>query len=214
VSQLVAYFDQSPMEAAGDLGISQLPKSAASAIRAINGEIRAGVVYVRLLRATGAVHVPFAEYDEWSLRDRYNEALRIMNSLGATSIKCETFGESSKIRSLGARLGPKTAALAQQRVKNSAFDYQTTATGSNPRDPRPLSWPDEPGFDAAVSSVLDNGATEVELNVRCSRSHEFDGAIGTQLRKVGFDLGVKTQSSGVTNLHIVATFDRSRRRWR
>lgn len=55
---------------------------------------------------------------------------------------------------------------------------------------------------AAVSSVLDNGATEVVINIRTNRTHSIDGALGIELKKIGFDLGGLTQNSGATSLHI------------
>lgn len=46
------------------------------------GGIRTGLVYVLVPGEPGPFLVPFGAYDGWSLRDRYNEAIRIMNTLG------------------------------------------------------------------------------------------------------------------------------------
>ena len=92
--------------------------------------------------------------------------------------------------------------LSQQRLENSGFDFHHDGAGSAPRDPRPLRWPDEPGFAAAVESVLDNG------------THAVDGTLGVQLKKLGFDLGGRTQRSEATSLHIRASFPQTRKGWR
>ena len=104
--------------------------------------------------------------------------------------------------------------MTQQRIENSGFDFRHEGAGSQPRDPRPLRWANEPGFAAAVSSVLDNGALDVEINIRSNRTHAKDGSLGVQLKKIGFDLGGQTEHSGATSLHIRASFPQARKGWR
>jgi len=214
MSDLVAYYDESPVESKGKVEIDQSPISSAAGSSSAEGAVRTSLVYVRVPRRPGPFLVPFGEYDEWSLRDRYNEAIDIMNTLGASTITCETYREVTVRRGLRARVLGRGGELAQHRVENSGFDYRHTGTGSAPRDPRPLRWPDEPGFSAAVSSVLENGATVVDINIRSNRTHAIDGSLGVQLKKLGFDLGGGTQRSGATSLHIVATFPQGRRGWK
>ena len=150
--------------------------------------------------------MPFATYDEWSLRDRYNEALRIVNTLGASHVGCQSFREAKKrarfkvgVKGFGGKGGI-------QKVQNSGFDYSRTGTGSPARDPRPLQWPHEPGFAAAVEGVLDNKATQVTINIDSSsdllrqRQHR-EGVAQARLRA-----GAHAQRSEVSNLHITAQF--------
>lgn len=162
----------------------------------------------------GPFLVPFGEYDDWSLRDRYNEAIRIMNTLGASAITCETYGEVTVRRGVRAKILGRGGDLTQQRIENSGFDFRHNGAGSAPRDPRPLRWAHEPGFSAAVSSVLENGATEVTINIRSNRTHAIDGTLGVELKKLGFELGGMTQQSGTTSLHIHASFPQGRKGWR
>lgn len=213
MSELVAYYDENPVEVKGRVEISQLPAAAAIGAHSVEGAIRASLVYVRSPRDEGVL-VPFGDYDEWSLRDRFNEAIRIMNTLGASSITCETFGEVSARRLFHIRVGGRGAELKQQRIKLGAFDFRHDGAGSAPRDPRPLRWPDEPGFAAACSSVLDNGSAEVEINIRSKRTHAIDGSLGVQLKKLGFDLGGSIEQSGATSFHIRANFPQSRKGWK
>jgi hypothetical protein len=214
VSQLVAYYEEAPVEVEGKVEIHQSPMSAAAGTRSVEGVIRPALVYVHVRGETGPYLVPFGEYDEWSLRDRYNEAIRIMNTLGASTITCETFGERTVRRRFAARIRGRGAEVAQQRIENSGFDFHHDGAGSAPRDPRPLRWPDEPGFAAAVSSVLENGATDVVINIRSNRTYAVDGSLGVQLKKLGFDLGGATEHSGATSLHIRAAFPQARKGWR
>jgi hypothetical protein len=137
-----------------------------------------------------------------------------MNTLGASEITCETYGEVAVRRGVRGRLLGRGGELTQQRIENSGFDFRHNGAGSAPRDPRPLRWPDEPGFSAAVTSVLENGATEVVINIRSNRTHAIDGALGVELKRIGFDLGGLTQRSGATSLHIRAGFPQGRRGWR
>ena len=213
MSQLVAYYDENPIEVKGKLEIDQSPISSASGSRSVEGAIRTSLIYVRVPSEPGPFLVPFGEYDDWSLRDRYNEAIRIMNTLGASAITCETYGEVAVRRGFRARVFRQSGELTQQRIENSGFDFHHNGAGSAPRDPRPLRWPDEPGFSAAVTSVLDNSATDVVINIRSNRTHAIDGTLGVQLKNVGFDLGGLTSRSDATSLHIRASFPQGRKGW-
>lgn len=214
MSHLVAFYEDKPTELRGRVELHQEPMSAAAGARSTDGAIRPALVYVSRASEAGPFLVPFAEYDDWSLRDRYNEAIRIMNTLGAASITCETFREVSIRRGVVAKLRGQGAVVSQQRVENSGFDFRHEGAGSAPRDPRPLRWPDEPGFAAAVSSVLDNGAREVVINIRSNRSYSVDSSLGASLQKLGFELGAGAQRAAATSLHIRASFPQARKAWR
>jgi hypothetical protein len=214
LSQLVAYYDENPVELKGQVEIHQSPISSAAGSRSVEGAVRTSLVYVQVPSEAGPFLVPFGEYDDWSLRDRYNEAIRIMNTLGASEITCETYREVAVRRGVRARVLGRGGEVTQERIENSGFDFRHNGAGSAPRDPRPLRWPNEPGFSAAVSSVLENAAHEVVLNIRTNRTHAIDGDLGLDLKKIGFDLGGSTQHSGATSLHIRASFPQARRGWR
>jgi hypothetical protein len=109
-------------------------------------------------------------------------------------------------------VGP--AGLEAELGPEASYWIPTQRHRQRPRDPRPLRWPDEPGFSAAVSSVLENRATEVDINIRSNRTHAIDGALGLQLKDFGFELGGGAQHSGATSLHIRASFPQGRKGWR
>ena len=186
MSQLVAYYDEKPVDLKGQIELHQMPIASASGVRSAEGAIRSALAYVSFPSEAGQFLVPFGDYDEWSLRDRYNEAIRIMNTLGASSITCETYREVVRRRSLRAKVFGKGGELVQRRVENSGFDFRHNGAGSSPRDPRPLRWPQEPGFEAAVSSVLENASTEVIINIKSNRTYALEGELGIKLKKARF----------------------------
>lgn len=122
LSQLVAYYDENPVELKGHVEIHQSPIASASGSRSVEGAIRTSLVYVRVPSEAGPFLAPFGEYVDWSLRDRYNEAIRIMNTLGASEIVCETFGEGSVRRGVRGKVLGHGGELTQQRLENSGFD--------------------------------------------------------------------------------------------
>jgi hypothetical protein len=69
-----------------------------------------------------------------------------------------------------------------------------------------LRWPDEPGFAAAVVSVLENKATHVAITIRCSNRFSLGGGLGVRLQKVGFDVSGGHDNTGVASLQITAQF--------
>lgn len=73
-----------------------------------------------------------------------------------------------------------------------------------PRDPSPLRWPDEPGFAAAVASVLENKATQVSITIRGNNQFSVGSTLGILLKDLGLGLGGGYEKSGVTRLHITA----------
>lgn len=215
MGQLVAYYTLNELPLRNRVEVLQLPMTSAGGAVSSDGAIRPSLVYVRTPTSVGSMLVPFGAYDEWSLRDRYNEALRIMTWLGASSITCETYREVARAGGIRARFADRRGSVSQQRIENSGFDYRHDGEGNRtPRDPRPLRWPDEPGFTAAVENVIDNGVTEITINIRNNRHYSVDGSLGLQLKGIGFELGGNSENSGATSLHIRATFPRHGRSWR
>lgn len=214
MSRLVAYYEEEPVRTRGGVEVEQIPYVPAVPIPASDGDVRPNVVYVVIPNPMGTpLHVPFAAFDEWFLRDRYGEALRIVNTLGASSIECKTSRDSRRRSGITATVKGIGATLRRNRHQTSMFDYSHVGTGSQPRDPRPLKWPDEPGFGAAVSSVLDNRATSVTINISSTSRHSVNGSLGKKLAGMGFELGVSSESSDAVSLHMVAKFP-ERSRWR
>lgn len=62
-----------------------------------------------------------------------------------------------------------------------------------------------------MSSLLENGATEVVIHIRSNRTHMIDGELGLKSKKFGFELGGMSHHSGATGLHIAAFFPAGKR---
>ena len=150
MTTLVAYYDNEPVDLKGKVEIQQVPMPKAVEARVADGALRPGLVYVLVPSPVGPpLHVPVATYDEWSLRDRYNEALRIVNTLGAFHVDCRASARPRR----GAVQGRGEGLRRQGRHPEGPEQWVRLLphrTGSPARDPRPLPWPHEPGFAAAV----------------------------------------------------------------
>jgi hypothetical protein len=207
MTQLVSYYKDKPVDLKGKVEIAQHPIASSTQFRSSEGAVQPGAVYVVVpSTVTRGLLVPFGAYDEWSLRDRYNEAIRIMNTLGASTIVCESYRAVIKRSGLRLLIRGKGPDVTFQRVENSGFDFRHTGAGSVPRDPSPLRWPDEPGFAAAVVSVLGNKANQVSLNIRSNNNFSADGSLGIRLKQLGFELGGGHTHTGIASLHITAQF--------
>ena len=166
MSQLLSFYEAEPINLKGWSSWPSAPMRESDLYDCTEGVIQARSVYVVAPSpAPKALLAPFGTYDDWSLRDRYNEGLRIMGDIGAREIECVTFRSVSKRSRF--RFGIKSAGaeVSLQKVENSGFDFQHVGRGSEPRDPAPLKWPDEPAFEAARRSVLHNGASSVTINI-------------------------------------------------
>ncbi len=137
MSQLeVAYYDETPIEGKdksnGKVEVQQAPISSASGLRSAEGAIRTSLVRHSYRSEAGPFLVPFGAYDEWSLRDRYNEAIRIMNTLGASTITCETYGETAaSIEGFRAKLLRQSAEATQHTHREQpGFDFRHSGAGS------------------------------------------------------------------------------------
>ena len=214
MSQLVAYYDETPVGLKGHVEIEQASIASAAGVRSAEGAVRTSLVYVRVPSEAGPFLVPFGEYDAWSLRDsttsdQDHEHIRRLPRSHARPLARWRFGAES-----APRFGVAVASSPNNALRTADSTFVTPGPAARPRDPRPLRWPDEPGFAAAVSSGLKNGASEVVINIRSNRTHAVDGSLGIELKKLGFDLGGGAERSGTTSLHIRAGFPESRKGWR
>ena len=142
LAQIVAHYEDQPIELKGKVELAQHPLAAARHLRSIDGPVQPNVVYVVVQNpAAPPLLVPFGAYDEWSLRDRYNEAIRIMNTLGASTIECESFRQATRRTWLRLKIASKGPESDLRRVENNAFDFRHVGTGSAPRNPRPSAGP-------------------------------------------------------------------------
>lgn len=209
MTELVAYYKDKPRkETPGAANVVQRDISKASGVKVIgNADVLPGVVYVVAPHQDQTLLVPFAQYDMWSLRERFNETLRVMNTLGAKTIKCTTYSSSARRAGIHLNiLGRTRFGAKSEQLQQSGFDYDTKGRGALPRDPGPLRWPDEPGMEGAVQSVLENGSTSTSISIESSSKYKVQSDLWVSLKKAGFHLGAETESTSVTTLKVEATF--------
>lgn len=163
------------------------------------------LAYVRHPHDPGYL-VPIGEFNEFVLQDKFNETLRVLTALGASSIRCSSYQERTRRRSAGLRSGGAGLEVKRERARSSRFDYENSGSGGVPTDPRPLRWPGEPGIEAAIESVLRNGATSVKITVKRDDSVSLDTEIPVRLKKLGVDLGIHGSRGSVDTLEFEATF--------
>jgi hypothetical protein len=205
MTQLVSFYDQEPLRNDRVPELTQVPLPETAQWEFPYGAAVTHVVYVRP-PIEKRLLVPFAAYDDWLLRDRYNEALRIVNALGASEVLCgSSRSESRKLRGIAQykEVGPSFESIASRLTD---VQYHHIGRGSEPRDPAPLRWPDEPGFDAARLAVLQNGASEISLAITSRSDFDVKGDLGERLKKLGLALGAGREKSESTTLHLAAKF--------
>lgn len=150
--------------------------------------------------------IPYSEFDDYVLQDKFNETLRVLTELGASSIRCSSHrGRHRRFRA-GAKAFDRGVEVSRERSQNSRFDYSFAGAGGPPTDPRPLRWPGEPGLEAAIEGVIRNGATAVKITVKRDDSISMNTEIPVRLKKIGVELGVHSARGQVDTLEFEATF--------
>lgn len=208
MSQLVSFYETAPVTDRRGLltDVIQRPMQVRSTYSVIEGEIVPRVVYVQAPIEGRSLLVPFGQYDAWSLRQRFEEALRVMNTLGACEIECTTY--SARRNAVAARVGvgPVAGWGKVQRTQSTDFDYSFSGTGAAPRDPGPIRWTNIPGLDAAKESVLLNGGRRVEITIESESEFAADSDLARRLKNAGLVLGLEGRTQAKTLLRIKAEF--------
>lgn len=166
---------------------------------------QAGLAYVRHPHAPRFL-IPYNEFNEYVLLDKYNEVLRVMTTLGASSVKCTSYRARTRMRSVRGFVAGKGGSQGRVARSESRFDYESEGAGSPPRDPRPLRWPGEPGIEAAINAVLLTQATKVRVTINRENQLSTTSDVVVTLTKLGVDLGIHSSSSEVDTLEFEASF--------
>ena len=155
----------------------------------------------------------FSQYDEQVLLDIFNEGLRLVQTLGACHV--ESWTHKTSAQSGGGKLKMPVRAAAEP-VVTTGFNFEksrdwevvftTTGQGSRPVDPRPLGYPDFPGFEATCEAVLRNGASKTQLTIQQEAKFLLNGEIAATLKGAGFKLGASATASRQTVYVIRAEF--------
>jgi hypothetical protein len=198
--RLVAFYEADPVKHGKSAGVDQRPLADASAFL-LDGPAQVRVVYVTH-PADERRLVVFSDYEEELARDKLNEALRVFTSLGASRIvaKVNRAQDASVEAHVGrgvfhGRLGAKA-----RTAWTVAFDHH--GTGAAPVDPRPLRYPDEPGFAAACEGVLRLGGTRYKIEITRTSQYGVDSELAARLKSAGFSLGVGANTTR-SNLFVI-----------
>lgn len=202
--QLISFYEQEELKAKG-ASIIQLPFADAASFTFGNEPTIAQVVYVQHPRIESRL-VPYGQYDSLVMTDKFNEALRIVQSLGAHTVVTRSYrGDLSKL-SLRGFLPQGGAGAEAEKSNRDEISYDQVGTGGPPIDPGESAYPDEAGFEAARRGVILNGARHVGINIESQSAFRADSDIATRLKKLGFSLGATAERAQVRLLRLDAYF--------
>ena len=202
--RLVAFYDR-PRNSSGDTrGVDLLPIADAQRY-VLQGPAVSRLVYITHPSSEQRL-VPFADYDEQLARDKLNEALRVVNCLGASHVIAKAMKGS--VTSARGGAGASIGSLTIGGEKSARWDvaYEQDGTGGRAADPRPLMYPDEPGFEAACVAVLNNGASSVKIEIIRQSQFSVESELAAGLKKAGFQLGVTAEKNRYSVFVIEARF--------
>lgn len=189
VTELVAFYAGDAPKHSTATGVEQMPLKRSTEFRFPRGPMAAELVYVKYALEP-SVLIPFGMFDEFVLQEKFNEALRIVTALGASHVVSQSVLSDS--REVGAEVGARGIGGlrgASRREQRTELNLNYTGTGGPPMDPRPLKWPGEPGFESAITAVMHNGATKVDIRVTSDMGYSIDTDVASNLKKAGFTLG-------------------------
>jgi len=166
------------------------------------------------------VYYPTAHFHRLTFLHKFDEAVRLLMSLGATDIHVEHNEGWSK--ELDASLGISASALVQGGKVDSKIGYSrksdshalfkaTYRKGSEkPSLPRDMVWyPSEPTWQLVADGRMKHGLETFSLVVKYNDDFGINASLGAKAVKLGFDLGGSFESHQCTKWHIVGAFDAS-----
>ncbi|WP_375504792.1 hypothetical protein [uncultured Jatrophihabitans sp.] len=205
MAAMVVFSDSEPKKNAGQLGLSQLPTAQMSEYQFPAGPASQKIVYIAHPLSAKTL-IPFAQFNETIVNDKFNEAVRIMQMLGASEIVSRSVQSDSRAAEVTGRFGKIRAQFGGQRGLNTQTNFHHRGAGSPPEDPAPLRWPSEAGFEAARLGVLKNRSTMVAIEIDSSADFQAESQVAAGLKKLGFSLGVEVKRTRTHSFKITAYF--------
>lgn len=202
--QLIAFYENEPVKAR-DASVVQLPFADAGSYSFGNEPTTVRTVYVHHPRIEQRL-VPYGQYDSLLMTDKFNEALRIVQTLGAHTVITSSYrGDLSRLSVKGQTPG-RSGSAGVDRANREEVAFEQIGTGGPARDPGPTVYPDAAGFEAARRAVLLNGARHVEISIESQSAFRVDSDIAVGLKKAGFSLGIAGEKAQVRLLKLEAYF--------
>lgn len=213
--QLLAFYEDEPIKTK-NVSVVQQPFDRAEEYTFGNEPTIAKVVYVKHPRIPKRL-VPCGQYDRLAMTDKFNEALRIVQTLGAFRVITRSFrGDVSKASLWGmlpasvTTLGPS---VELGKSEGDEITFEQLGTGGDPVDPGESAYPDEAGFEAARRAVMLNGARHVTISIESQSAFRVDSDIAVRLERVGFSLGANAERAQVRMLKLEAYFPEKGKRY-
>jgi|KBSSwiStaDraftv2_1062776.scaffolds.fasta_scaffold280752_3 hypothetical protein len=173
------------------------------------------VVYIKHPYAND-LYYPVSDFHEMLMEHKHLEAVRLLESLGASTIKVEHEVGSSGGRSVDAQ-----ASLGVFNIKGKIEDNRSSAekistarklSGRHvPRIPKRLVWYDhELQWKQMAADVLAGRVSEYTLTVENSETYGVDASIKTEVLKYGLELGGEFHDCQTAKYTLTATFPQKR----
>jgi len=202
---MVVFSDEEQKKNAAPLGLTQLPQSQIDDYDFPSGPPGPNIVYIAH-PLSARILIPFAQFNEAVVTDKFIEAVRVMQVLGASEIISRSVQSNSRSAEFRGRFSKFRGRLVGRRGLQIETNYHSQGAGSPPHDPAPLKWPQLPGLEAARIGVLKNRSTMVKIEIESSADFQAESEIAAGLKKLGFSLGVEVKSTKTHSFKIAAYF--------
>jgi len=163
--------------------------------------------------ARPAAYYPLADFHRRAFEHKFSEALRLVTSLGATSIKVSAVQGWGREFSAGLRVGLPAAdsvgaKVANQESRNREFLYSAELDGSaEPVIPPDLVWfPHEDAWQEIARQRIKHRLRSFELQVTYKDDFSVTSELAADVSKANFKLGGEFQRQQSTIWAISGTF--------
>ncbi|NHO84948.1 hypothetical protein [Micromonospora sp. CMU55-4] len=163
--------------------------------------------------ARPAAYYPLADFHRRAFEHKFSEALRLVTSLGATSIKVSAVQGWGREFSAGLRVALPAAdsvgaKVANQESRNREFLYSAELDGSaEPVIPPDLVWyPHEDAWQEIARQRIKHGLRSFELQVTYKDDFSVTSELAADVSKANFKLGGEFQRQQSTIWAINGTF--------
>jgi hypothetical protein len=202
---MYSFYTKTPSAGLDTKGVVFLPIAEAAKFK-FDTPVVSNVVYVSHPARAGRL-VVFAKYDDIVNNEYVNEALRIFQQLGASSVTA--YAHKAEATKGKAEIGVSVVDFEANFSKSSDWkvEFRSRGNGSLPIDPRPLLFPSAPGFDAACDAVIKNGAKQIALMIRSESTFSMNGELAGILKGVPFRLGAAAEGAKYSLFVVQAEFN-------
>ena len=157
-------------------------------------------------------YYPVGSFHRYLLEDKFLEAIRILEALGAKKIFVENADKGSQKKSVKIAVGKGKEAidgsLSQREHESTLLRWQAEYKGhDNPSLPEGLAWyPNEKIWHYIVETRLKRNATSCALNLQYEEDYGIDLKLKSKIEGLGLELGGAFETSKSINWVIKGEF--------